>query len=83
MVRNFFIGGALLALIEGLQIFISNQLVQLPQAHDFGQQAVPPHITVQLGGSVETSLTDANSQALDISKVTSEAYRSSNNSWTQ
>jgi len=76
IVKNFVIGGALLALIEGLGIFISNRLAVLPQSMDHGMSAAPPPVTMSLGGTGEGALADVNSQALDISKVTAEAYNS-------
>jgi import inner membrane translocase subunit TIM17 len=74
IVKNFVIGGTLLALIEGLGIFISNQFAVLPQSMDHGMIAAPPPVTIQLGGTGQGLMADVNSQALDISKVTAEAY---------
>ena len=77
--KNAAIGGALLALIEGLGLFISNQLAPAPQGYEQqGQNAAPPPVTMVIGGTGDHHhLADVNSMALDLSKVSAEAYEAS------
>lgn len=79
IVKNAVIGGALLALIEGLGIFISNQFAAAPQGYEAqGMNAAPPPVTMVLGGTGDMiPLADVNSMALDLSKVSAEAYEAS------
>jgi len=74
--KNAAIGGALLALIEGLGIFISNQFAPAPQGYEAqGVNAAPPPVTMVLGGAGDLShAVDVNSLALDLGKVSAEAY---------
>jgi import inner membrane translocase subunit TIM17 len=79
MVRNFVVGGAILAVIEGLNIFLMNYVFSatVPGQQDSGMNAFPPPVTLQLGGhgGMGHQQMDVNSQALDVSKVSAEAYQ--------
>lgn len=73
IIKNFVIGSFLLGLIEGLGIFISNQFAVMPSSEQ-GANAMPPSVSVQLGGTGSGLHGDVNAQSLDLSKVSAEAY---------
>jgi hypothetical protein len=83
VVRNALLGGFVLALIEGLGIAFTNYFAQGPQGAEalMGMNAVPPPVTITLGGSgsnTSHALMDSlNQYSLDLNKVSAEAYEAS------
>ncbi|KAH9252255.1 hypothetical protein BASA81_009857 [Batrachochytrium salamandrivorans] len=80
VVRNFVVGGLILAMIEGFNIYIMNHVFSagVPGQQDQGMNALPPQVTIQLGGHGGGNIADANSQALDLTKISAEAYGEGN-----
>jgi len=72
MIRQAAMGGILLGLIEGLNIFISQQLAGAEDQQVGMQVAAPPPVSAVLSGTrgpENSAMIDAASQSFDINKA--------------
>jgi len=78
MVRNAVVGGTLLALIEGLSIFVTQKLSESAAVEQGPmERAAPPPVTATLGGTgyLDTSgMLDSSMAHFDVNKESADIY---------